>query len=802
MTTEPRAPASPPADEAPTSRLRGFYKRSIDDRLAIVQRFSGLTDAEVATLRGVDPEALGQADRMIENVAGLFHFPVGFGANFRVDGRDVLVPMVIEEPSVVAASSNAARLLRGGAGIVTDATAPEMIGQIQLCDVPDLDAGKRAIEAEAEQLVALANEGHPRLIARGGGARSLYVRAIPESDIGPMLVVHLVVDVCDAMGANLVNSMAERLAGECERLSGAAAYLRILSNLADRRLVSAVGRVHVDRLARPGLGYTGRDVALRIERASVFAEVDPYRAATHNKGIMNGIDAFLLATGQDWRAVEAGAHAYAARSGRYTAMATWRVEGDELVGRIEVPMQVGIVGGVTKVHPVVKVLLKVVDAHTATDVGRIAVSVGLAQNMAAIMALATEGIQRGHMSLHARNIAASVGARGKEIDRIVAEMIRRSSISHDAAAAILRDSQAIELDATGQPKVAAKADALSIDELRQVRDTYWPRIETLIQELLPRPAHADPSQRALSEAFWYQMDTGGKRLRAVIPLVVYEAFGGVPADAVPLSAALEILHNATLVHKDAADRLRERRGRDTAWVRFGLDQAVNAGDAMIFVAMGCLGRLKGPGTVIQRLQQRVVARMMAVIGAQMDAAEAPEGGRDGDALIELLRNRTGGLFQLAVTGGALLAGANDELLERLEDVGGDLGVMFQVQDELVGIVGGFSSQRRGASIAGGGVGILVEHCLAHLDDTERAELRDILRRPASQTSDSAVLHAISLVRKTGSLGYGVALLERYQHRLATASETLPQRGLVRLLAGIGDIFLAPLLGQIPERPGA
>ncbi|MCO4764302.1 MAG: 3-hydroxy-3-methylglutaryl-CoA reductase, partial [Myxococcales bacterium] len=247
-----------------TSRLRGFYKLSIDERLAEVQRFAKLSDAEVSALRGIDEERLAQANHMIENVAGLFHLPVGFGANFKVDGRDVLVPMVIEEPSVVAACSNAARLLRSGNGIVTEATAPEMIGQIQLCDVPDLEAGRKAILADADRLVELANQGHPRLLARGGGARSIDVRVFPESEIGPMLIVHIIIDVCDAMGANLVNSMAERLAGECEKLTGASANLRILSNLADRRLIRAVGRVHVDQLARPGLGYTGRDVAVRM----------------------------------------------------------------------------------------------------------------------------------------------------------------------------------------------------------------------------------------------------------------------------------------------------------------------------------------------------------------------------------------------------------------------------------------------------------------------------------------------------------------------------------------------------------
>ena len=286
-----------------------------------------------------------------------------------------------------------------------------MIGQIQLCDVQDMDNGRQLLEAKAEELVALANASAPRLVARGGGARSLEVRSFSDTLIGDMLVVHIHVDVCDAMGANLVYGMCETLAPICEDVVKGTAYLKILSNLADRRLVTATGRVPLEWLKRPDLKMSGREVAERVERASVFAEVDPYRAATHNKGIMNGVDAFLLATGQDWRAVEAGAHAHAARSGTYGAMAKWRVVDEALEGTITLPMQVGTVGGVVRVHPVVKVLLKVFGADGASDVGRGAAAVGLAPSLAAILALATEGIQRGHMSLHARNIAVAAGAK-------------------------------------------------------------------------------------------------------------------------------------------------------------------------------------------------------------------------------------------------------------------------------------------------------------------------------------------------------------------------------------------------------
>lgn len=768
---------------ARSSRLSGFYKLPVDERLARVQAFAGLSDGEIDILRGHEPERLAAADKMIENVVGLFHFPLGFAANFRLDDEDILVPMVIEEPSVVAASSNAARMMRGGRGIVTSATAPIMIAQIQLCDVPDLEAGRAAILADAERLVALANEGHPRLIARGGGARELVVRVLPESEIGPMLVVHLHVDVCDAMGANLVNAMAERLAPEVEMLTGGSAFLRILSNLADRRLISCEGRIPFRELDRPTMGWSGADVAERVVRASVFAEVDPYRAATHNKGIMNGVDAFLLATGQDWRAVEAGAHAYASRDGQYRAMAVWRIEGEELVGRMTLPMQTGIVGGVTKVHPVVRVLLKVIDARTASDIGRIACAVGLAQNLAAILALATEGIQRGHMSLHARNIAAAVGARDEQIDRVVAEMIKRRTISHDAAEAIIEAASAQK----------ARAVPVSIEEMRAVRDRYWPEIEALLEEIVPRGG--EPG--TLSDIFWYALGTGGKRLRAIIPLVVYEAFGGDAADAVPFAAAMELLHNATLIHKDALRRLRSRRGHDTVWVRYGLEQAVQLGDAMLFAAQSALDGLRRPPIVVAKLQRRVSQEMLSMLRAQIDATRLVDSGHhDGDALIELLRDRTGGLFRLSVTGAAVLAGAADDVLARLDRIGGDLGTIFQLQDELLGIVGGFGNTERGAWIRSGEAGLMLQHGLRHAEPSAREELEAILRKREPATEERDVARAMELLRETGSLRHGMDLIEEAQARIDAESQELPQRGLVRLLAGIGDIFLAPLAAKV------
>ena len=766
--------------EGRSSRLAGFYKLGVEARLAAIKGFADLTDDDVAALRGADPEALAVAERMIENVAGIFHLPVGIAANFRIDDHDVLVPMVIEEASVVAASSNAARLLRTGKGILTEATAPLMIGQIQLCDLPDVSAAVHALSEARDELLEMANNGEPRLVARGGGARRIELREFAETEFGPMLVVHLLVDVCDAMGANLVNGMAERLAGRCEELSGGKAFLRILSNLADKRLIHATGKVPLKLLDRPQMGFTSSEVADRVVRASVFAEVDPYRAATHNKGIMNGVDAFLLATGQDWRAVEAGAHAYAARDGHYTAMAQWRVQRDHLVGRISMPMQVGIVGGVTRVHPVVKVLLKIVGAKTAADIGRVAAAVGLAQNLAAILALATEGIQRGHMSLHARNIAASVGARDDQIDEVVAEMIRRRTINHDAAASIFARS----------PTESPTAVPLTLPELRDVRDRHWPAIEALLQDMIPRGG----PDGSLSDIFWYQFGTGGKRLRAVIPLIVFEAFGGEARGAVPIAAAMELLHNFSLIQHDALDRVRARRGRDTAWVRFGVGPAISCGDAMVLAAIRCLGQLRARPDVRERVSSLTVERMMSVVRAQMDVMRL-HGDEFNDEVIDTLQERTGGLFSLSVALSAVLAGADTSVVSTLEAIGSKLGLIFQIQDELLGIVGGFARVRRGASIADGVEGLLVHHCLAALPADRRADLQEVLWRPASETTDADVHRAITLLRQTGSLRFGAQLIEDHQRDVDAAAADLPQIGLRRLCAGITSIFLAPLVGR-------
>ncbi len=404
------------------SRLRGFYRLNRGGRRAVVRRETGCSPDELAALCGRPGRGLTapQADRMVESCIGVFGLPLGVGTNLRVDGRDRLVPMAVEEPSVVAGFSHGARLLRAGDGILTQAEPPRMIGQIQLLEVTDPGGVQRKLQRHESELLSGANALDPALVAAGGGARGLEVRVLspgePDDPLGTLVVVHLIVDVRDAMGANAVNTMVEGIAPRIASLTGGRVRLRILSNLADRRRVTAWGQVDFERLGR-GDRERGRAAAEGIEEASRFAERDPYRAATHNKGIMNGIDAVLVATGQDWRAVEAGAHAYAARSGRYTALSRWRVRpqagprdqgperdlGPGLYGELTLPLAVGTVGGVGRCHPAVDPAIhRLLGAEGATSLARVIAACGLAQNLAALRALATEGIQQGHMELHAR----------------------------------------------------------------------------------------------------------------------------------------------------------------------------------------------------------------------------------------------------------------------------------------------------------------------------------------------------------------------------------------------------------------
>ena len=425
-------------DQTRGSRLPGFYNLSLQERRKILLEIGLLSEEEISALSGETGLGSQQADHMIENVLGTYALPLGIGLNFVVNGREVLVPMAIEEPSVVAGASFMAKLARAGGGFTAHTTPPEMIGQMQVLDVADLPSARLAILESATGLLAEAAEVDPILKKLGGGPRDLQVRIIDQSPIGPFLVVHLIYDVRDAMGANAVNTACEKLAPRIEAICGGRVHLRILSNLADQRLARARCTIPLSELAFGE--YRAEEVRDGIMAAWAFAAVDPYRAATHNKGIMNVVDAVVIATGNDWRAIEAGAHAYAARSGRYTSLSTWgRDASGSLAGTLEMPMAVGIIGGATKVHPAARAALKLMGVTTANQLAEIIVSVGLAQNLAALRALATEGIQRGHMSLHARQVAIAAGAQGEQINRLAEQLVEEKTVRINRAEEIIKE---------------------------------------------------------------------------------------------------------------------------------------------------------------------------------------------------------------------------------------------------------------------------------------------------------------------------------------------------------------------------
>jgi hydroxymethylglutaryl-CoA reductase len=418
------------------SALPKFRALNPEARLAHISETVGLTDAEHAQLANPGALPLATANGMIENVIGTFELPLAVAGYFQINGRDVIVPMAVEEPSIVAAASFMAKLAREGGGFRTSSTGPLMRAQVQIVGVSDPYGARLAILKHKEELIELANSRDKVLIGLGGGCRDIEVHVFPDTPRGAMIVAHLIVDVRDAMGANTVNTMAEYVAGRVEEITGGKVRLRILSNLADLRLARAHVRYAPQTLATDD--YSGEEVIDGVIEAYLFAAIDPYRAATHNKGIMNGIDPVIVATGNDWRAVEAGAHAYASRSGRYTSLTTWeKATNGDLVGTIEMPMPVGLVGGATKTHPLARLALKIMDVKSAQDLGEIAVAVGLAQNLGALRALATEGIQRGHMALHARNIAMAAGATGADVDWVVKKMIASMDVRTDFAIEVL-----------------------------------------------------------------------------------------------------------------------------------------------------------------------------------------------------------------------------------------------------------------------------------------------------------------------------------------------------------------------------
>jgi hydroxymethylglutaryl-CoA reductase len=418
-----------------TSQLPGFYKLSPKERVELVKKFANLTDDEVGLLRSTGSLDLDLANRMIENVVGAFPVPLGIAVNFLINKRDYLIPMAIEEPSVVAAASYAAKMVREGGGFFATSTAPIMIGQIQTVGIKDPHGAKMAIYAAKEEILKKANEQDPMLVGVGGGAKDLRVKVI-NAQTGPMVITELHVDVRDIMGANAVNTMAEAVAPLIERITGGRVYLRIITNLATERLARAWCTV-------PKESVGGEEVVDGIVQAYSFAAADPYRAATHNKGILNGIIGVVMATCNDHRAIEAGAHAYAARKGIYGPISTWeKNEKGDLVGAIEIPMAVGVVGGATHVHPIAKIALKILGVKTASEFGEVLASVGLAQNLGALRALSHEGIQQGHMRLHARNFAISAGATGESVDLIVDRMVKERKIRLDRAKELVDEYKA------------------------------------------------------------------------------------------------------------------------------------------------------------------------------------------------------------------------------------------------------------------------------------------------------------------------------------------------------------------------
>ncbi|MEM1985344.1 MAG: hydroxymethylglutaryl-CoA reductase, degradative [Nitrososphaeria archaeon] len=415
-----------------TSRFPGFYKLPIEERLKVIAEFANLTEEEMSLLKKTGNLDLCTADRMIENVVGTMAYPFAVAVNFLINSKEMLIPMVIEEPSVIAAASNAAKWARAKGGIFTSSTGPIMIGQIQLTRIKDPWNAKLKILEHKSELIKIANEQDPTLVSLGGGAKDIEVRVI-DTFRGPMVITHIIVDVRDAMGANAVNTMAEAIAPYIEDISGGRVLLRIISNLADKRLVRA--RTVIDKNE-----IGGEDVVDRIVDAWAFASEDPYRAATHNKGIMNGVIAVALATAQDHRAIEAGAHAYASRYGKYSPLSVWeKNEEGDLVGSLEMPMAVGLVGGAVKTHPIARIALKILGVKTADELGEIMGAVGLIQNLAALKALATEGIQRGHMKLHARNIAIMAGATPDIVDKAVDIMVKEGKVRFDRAKEIVEE---------------------------------------------------------------------------------------------------------------------------------------------------------------------------------------------------------------------------------------------------------------------------------------------------------------------------------------------------------------------------
>ncbi len=438
------------------ARIKSLYRLSVSERVAALVQNGWLSaDDARALVEGRTVLSVRQADRIIENVIGVFALPLAVAPNFRLNDRDYMVPMVVEEPSILAALSNAAKLARANGGFTARLENSRLIGQVHLTDITDLEVAKTALEARQQDLLDAANRVHPRLLARGGGVTDLWTREHILEDGRAVLTVHLVVDTCDAMGANLVNTVCESLAPQLAEVTGGQIAMRILSNLADESLVVANMRVGFEQLE--AAGFAGRELAAGIVTAGQIAAADPHRAATHNKGVMNGIDPLAIATGNDWRAIEASAHAYAARSGHYGSMTRWWLGEDSLHGEIELPLKPGIVGGTLDANPQAALCLALTGVDSASELAELMAAVGLAQNFAALKALASTGIQAGHMRLHARSIVASLDAPAEHFEAAVERLVKSGEVKDWKAREVLealdRESQAVKLEGSAAGKV-------------------------------------------------------------------------------------------------------------------------------------------------------------------------------------------------------------------------------------------------------------------------------------------------------------------------------------------------------------
>jgi len=553
---------------AERSRFPAFYKLSVSDRVRIIHERGWLSSEDYAALAsGEHTLKVHKADKMIENVVGVMGLPVGLGLNFLVNGQDYIVPLVVEEPSIVAALSSAAKVVRGAGGFNVESTEPVLIGQVQVVDVPRPAHAKAILLQRKDELLNLANSLHPQMVARGGGAQDLEVHLHARAEGGDMLVVHLLVDTRDAMGANLVNTMCEGVATLVESMTGGRVFLRILSNLADRAMVCARCVIPAADLATKG--HSGEEVRDGIVLANEFASIDPYRATTHNKGIMNGVDAVALATGNDWRAIEAAAHAYAARGGRYTSLTRWyKGEQGELVGELEMPMKVGIVGGSLQSNATVALDLRLLGVKSARELAEVMGAVGLAQNFSALRALVTDGIQQGHMTLHARSVAIAAGASAEIFDTVVERLVESGEIKIWKAQEIvvqvrkeargIADQHAPDERACGHGKIILLGEhavvygshAIAAPVPLAVRATVQDTSSGVVDMLIPRwgveyrlnldPAHRDSFQRSLGIIF----DTLGL-IDASVRIEVFPSvpramgLGGSAAMAVAVIRALD-----------------------------------------------------------------------------------------------------------------------------------------------------------------------------------------------------------------------------------------------------------------------